>query len=249
MVNLLNFYKKKLLIILKLFLDNIILYRERRFLKIVYNTYIENNIRVEHILKLKPDGLIGSLIRERDIPSNEKWLKSGWYRIMLLRYGIAMYFSKKKNVLETCSGIGWGAYLLSGVANIVRCIEIDKKTIDISKRLWNVENVKYICSSVLKMPIQNNTYDIVTAMESIEHFKLEDIKIYLKEIYRTLKKGGLLIISSSFPSTIEKAKTMCLKNKYHLYICTAKEIKRLLVNQGFRKIKIFRNRLFVIAKK
>lgn len=214
-------------------LNMIALYREEHFLNKIYETYINNNDRANDILKLKVNNSMEDLIGERDLPSNERFQKTGWWKNMLLRYGLAMHFSKGKKVLETCSGLGWGAYLLDGIANSVTCIEIDKESINLSKQFWKTNKTEYINGSVLKIPTEDNRYDVVTAMENIEHFKLEDIKIYLREIYRVLKPGGVLIGSSGFPDTREEADALCSTNKYHQHICTNSEIIELLGGTRF----------------
>lgn len=224
------------------------LYREEAFLENIYQTYIKNNKRTDDILTLKINDSYTDLLGERDFPSKERF-PTGWWKKMLLRYGLAMHFSKRKNVLETCSGLGWGAYLLDDVAESVTCIDIDKKSINLSKQLWKTNRTAYLCGSVLDIPIQNNTYNVVTTMEGIEHFDLDDIKIYLGEMYRILKPGGFLIGSSAFPNTRKEAYLLCKKNKFHLYICTKKEIEYLLREKKFKKIKIFQNRLFFLARK
>lgn len=89
----------------------------------------------------------------------------------------------------------------------------------------------------------------LTAIKSIEHFNLDDIKKYLEEIYRVLKTGGILIGSSSYPDIKEDAEFICSKNKYHLHICTKKELNDTLKECGFKNIKIFRNNLFFKAQK
>jgi len=248
-------YLNNILKILKLFskphliLSRVNLIEEEKLLNQIYNQYIKNNNRVDRILKLEIDDSIKNLIGERDLPGDEKFQKNGWYKKMLLRYGLAMHFSKGKEVLETCGGLGWGAYLLDAVAKRVTCIEIDTQSMNLSRRLWKTDKIEYINGSVLKIPVKDNKYNVVTAMESIEHFNLEDIKIYLSEVYRVLKPGGFLIGSSAFTDTKEEADALCSENKYHLHICTKHEIKKLLKEQHFKKIKVFQNRLFFIARK
>lgn len=238
-------YKYKL----KNVLEKIISCKEKHFLDAIFDTYIDNSSRVNHILNLKIYDSVKNLIGKRDLPREKHFQKNEWWKKMLLRYGLAMHFSKGKDILETCSGLGWGAYLLDGVSKTVTCIDIDKESINLSKQLWGTNKTEYINGSVLKIPVKDNKYDVVTAMESIEHFKLEDIKIYLSEIYRVLKRGGFLIGSSAFPDTKEEARVLCSKNRYHLYICTKREIKKLLREHNFNKIRIFHNKLFFIAKK
>ena len=45
------------------------------------------------------------------------------------------------------------------------------------------------------LPYQDNTFDIVTATEVIEH--LEDFRAILREMYRVLKPGGVCVLSLS----------------------------------------------------
>jgi len=147
-----------------------VVYREyeKYFLGYVFFRYIRRNERAEKILHINtvPKGYLG----ERDLPGDEKFRRNGWWRFMLLRYGLAMHYSKGKYVLDTCSGLSWGGYLLEGVAKRVTCVEIDKNCIYIAKNIWK-SNIDHICASVLDLPIYADTYDIVTAMESIEHFQ------------------------------------------------------------------------------
>ena len=138
---------------------------------------------------------------------------------------------------------------MDGVAKNVTCVEVDKKTIDLARKLWKTKNTTYINDSVLKINIKDNSFDVATAMKSIEHFKLKDIKKYLNEIYRLLKPGGFFIGSSAFPDTREEAENLTIKNMHHLHICTKQEILMLLKKNGFKEIKVFQNRLFFIAKK
>lgn len=249
MINLQRNIIDKLFKKLYIILNRLAFYREECFLNKIYNTYINNNKRTENIMTLKIDDSIKGAIGERELPNSKRFQKNGWYKKMLLRSGLAMHFSKGKDVLETCSGLGWGAYLLDCVARSVTCIDIEKEAINLSRKLWKTDKTAYIEGSVLKIPANDNIYDIVTAMESIEHFKLVDIRLYLSEMYRVLKPGGFLIGSSAFPDTKEQAKTLCSKYEYHLHICTKQAFKELLIEQGFKEIRIFQNRLFFMAKK
>lgn len=45
-----------------------------------------------------------------------------------------------------------------------------------------------------KMPFKDNMFDVITATQVIEH--LYDVDVFVSEIYRILKKNGILIIST-----------------------------------------------------
>lgn len=223
-------------------------HKETFFLKKIYSKYINNNKRVDIIKKMSMIGSLQEQFDERGLPC-EEFFPDGWWKKMLLRYGIAMHFSKNKDVLETCCGIGWGAYLLDEVARTVTCVELKKEAIYSAKQLWVTDKTSYVNDNVLDCPFKNETFDVITAMESIEHFVISDIKKYLSELYRLLKTGGLLIGSSYFPETREEADQVCLNNDFHLYICTQKEIRYLLDKIGFKKIKIYQNNFLFSAVK
>lgn len=216
---------------------------EDLFLINIFNTHIKYNARVKDVMGLKMDD--SAYTGERGLPGDKKCQENDWWKTMLLRYGLAMHFSKEKDVLETCSGLGWGAYLLDDVAKSVACIEIDKTTTELSKSLWNTTRTKYVNGSVLNIPFEDSGFDVVTAMESIEHFNLPDIKLYLSEMYRVMMPGGHLIGSSGFFDTKMEAKAHCATNKHHKYICTTDEIKELLEEQGFKNISILLKTLFI----
>lgn len=243
-----NMRKYKLINLLNGLIYNIKLIPEGLFLNIINFRYIKYNKRVKNILQLNIDNTLKNCLGERDLPGDEKFRKNNWWRVMLLRYGLAMYYSKGKCVIDTCSGLSWGSYLLEGVTTGVTCLDIDKKCVSIAKGIWK-NNVDYVCASVLEMPIYSDTFDVATAMESIEHFPKDDIEKYLAEIYRVLKPNGILIGSSSFPDTVEEAQQLCMRNNYHKHVCTKEEIESILRNTGFINIKIYQNRLFFIAKK
>lgn len=222
---------------------------ERLCLRGIYGCYLQNNPRVDIILNRKLDTHLLTKLGERNLPGEERFKRNAWWKTMLLRYGLAMHFSKNREVLDTCSGLGWGTYLLDDVASSVKSIELDNESITIAKELWKTNNTEYINASVIRIPCPAESYDVVTAMESVEHFKVDEIKLYLKEIYRVLKPSGFLIGSSAFPENRKEADLVCAENKYHLHICTRSEIYALLKIQGFRKVRIFSNRIFFVAMK
>jgi ubiquinone/menaquinone biosynthesis C-methylase UbiE len=185
---------------------------------------------------------------ERALPGDESFKRSGWWKYMLTRYALATYHSKGKCVLDSCSGLGWGSYLVDAVADLVLAVDIDKPTVELARSLWPTRVTEWIQGSVLELGFASNSIDVGLAMEGIEHFTLVNIHRYLDEIYRVIRPGGELIGSSSFPETREQADALCAENPYHLYICTRGELISML-EKRFSLYYIYQNGLFFWAQK
>jgi len=94
-------------------------------------------------------------------------------------------------------------YDIGGFDGIIAC-ELKKKrpkanitVVDIDKNgLQKAKNkgLNTISSSVLSLPIEDNSADLVLALDLIEHIKEDSLAI--KEISRVLKNGGKLILST-----------------------------------------------------
>lgn len=221
-------------------------------LKHIGKKYLNKNPRAQEILKCsKYDHPEFSELDEdvSGLPGNPEFVKSGWSKMMLLRYALAMHYCREKKVLDSCSGLGWGSYLLDDICSELACLEMDSESIKAAKKLWPYKRAGIVKGSVLNMPFTDQSFDVVTAMESIEHFTVKDTKKYLIEINRVLKFGGRLIGSSYFPDTEEEAEKVCSRNKCHLHIYTKYELKELLKGRGFEKVVVFSNQLFFIAQK
>jgi ubiquinone/menaquinone biosynthesis C-methylase UbiE len=160
----------------------------------------------------------------------------------------AMPYSEGKCVLNTCSGLGWGSYLLDSVDKRVIALDADGPAVKLASSPWPTQKIEYVQGSVLHLSLVDNCIDIALAMESIEHFELSHVKRYLDELYRVLKRGGMLIASSGFPETREQAMALCARNPYHLHIFTRAEFDELL-RDLFSKHYIYRNNLFFWAVK
>lgn len=229
--------------------DGIRRIREKTLLSIVYHNFISHNKRVSFILNSDLTKKLEQSTGRRDWPGNFQVESNGWGRIMLLRYALAMHYGKGKTVLDSCCGIGWGAFLLDDVASRTVAIDNDAPSLSLAKNLWPDCKTEYVNASALDLPFDSGAFDLVAAMESIEHFPEHQIDCYLREIARVLKPGGMLIGSSSFPETPKEADVICAQNPFHLHILTRVEMIGRLKRCGFVQIRIFTNRFFFSARK
>jgi len=200
----------------------------------------ELRARVEQVLSLEPDalGVRGGALDPRALPGNPEFKKAGWTEHMLLRYCLAMEHAQGKEVLDTCCGFGWGAYLVSAVAARVIAVDFDDGALEFCRRQWAAANASFIKASVLELPFEAARFDVVMCMEAIEHFTPSDGRRYLGELSRVCKPGGVLLGSSAFPETRREADALCQTNEHHLYIYTRAELRSLLGEHFFRPFRL-----------
>jgi len=223
--------------------------REQRFLDKIYSRYLENSPAVARILAgdVSPD--LAGLMKGRNFPSRERHKEKDWYKTMLLRYGLALHYSAGKKVLDTCSGLGWGMYILADRVGLGLGVEIDPRAVAFARENWPASRLHFITGSVLAIPVADRRFEVVLAFESIEHFSRGDGETYLKEIFRVLQPGGLFLGSSYFPATRLEADRACAQNKHHRYVFCREEFICLLKITGFRRVRLFKNRLFFMARR
>ena len=234
--------------------ENLERHREERFFQTLFQEMMTDPLirrRVDAILSVTDHDPIlaaSEYEAERDLPGSPRFQESGWWVQMLTRYALGMHYGRGKLVLDSCSGLGWGAYLLDSVARRVVAVELDRAAIELSGEFWPTTRTHRVRGSVLELCLPDQSHDVALAMESIEHFSQSDIQRYLDELQRVLKPGGMLVGSSVFPQTLEEAETLCARNPWHLHICTRSEMEALL-KERFGSWSIAFNGLFFWARK
>ncbi|TVL43137.1 class I SAM-dependent methyltransferase [Brachyspira hyodysenteriae] len=73
-------------------------------------------------------------------------------------------------------------------------LDLSEEMINISKSK-NIKDAEFILGSANKLPFNDNTFDIVTCIQSFHHYPYPDEA--MKEVYRVLKKGGIYILSDT----------------------------------------------------
>ena len=128
----------------------------------------------------------------------------------LERYKYACLFAKNKKVLDIAGGIGYGSFLLSknGKAEEVHSIDLDSDTVKYANLKYYDKSIKRQVGDAVNF-IKPEYYDLIVSFETIEH--LINYNTFITNIYKSLKFGGELIISS--PSVLNTTKI--IDNKYH----------------------------------
>ena len=132
---------------------------------------------------------------------NQNWLT--WYSKVAPLKGertakiLLNYKDSKAKLLDLGCGIGLTlAVLAKHFTNSMGC-DVGKNEIRASKELLKLLEIKspVVLYDGKHLPFKDNTFDIITSIEVIEHVSKPDLM--LKEIRRVLKPGGILHITTA----------------------------------------------------
>src|ERR1019366_4533556 len=128
------------------------------------------------------------------------------------------------------SGSGYGSALLGTQAKKVYGVDIDKEAIIYAKKNYQSKIVEFILGDGVKIPLEENSVDVVVSFETIEH--IEHYEAFMDEVSRVLKKDGLFILST--PNDVEFPET----NHFHIHEFERKELEKL-VRRYFKNNKAY----------
>ena len=164
------------------------------------------------------------------------------------RYNFALKFVEGKVILDVACGSGYGSKILSKRAKKVIGVDISKESINYAKENFNSKNIEFRQGSATNLNfIKDNSIDRIISFETIEHLK--EYTLFLSEIKRILKKGGLFIVSTP-NKKISSPHSKKPKNPYHIIEFYKKDLEELLKNY-FKLIAMYgqEQRTFIIALK
>jgi len=99
---------------------------------------------------------------------------------------------KGKKFLEVGCGMGYFSEMAQKNGAIVTGIDVGKKLVEKSRQ--KVPNGKFIIASISNLPFKDETFDLILCTEVIEH--VENQNKGLSEVFRVLKKGGYLVLTT-----------------------------------------------------
>ncbi|HOE38860.1 MAG TPA: methyltransferase domain-containing protein [Bacteroidales bacterium] len=161
---------------------------------------------------------------ERYLPDKEGILSLQHYH----RYEFVNHIIKLKNkiVLDIACGEGYGSLILGKNAKKVYGVDISEESIVHAKNKYSNKNIDFLIGDVTKIPLEDNSVDIVVSFETIEHHDRH--REMLSEIKRVLKpNSGILIISSPDKLFYEKNYPDS-KNEFHIKELYKDEFHQLL---------------------
>ncbi len=138
----------------------------------------------------------------------------------LSRYLAVSKIVEGKNVLDVASGAGYGSQMLAKEANSVEGLDYSKDAVVYARKNFPAKNLTYSIGDALNMPYDDNVFDVVVSLETIEH--LPDPDKFISEVKRVLKPNGLLIVSTPNDDEFMDG------NEFHIHEFQFTELDRLI---------------------
>jgi SAM-dependent methyltransferase len=156
----------------------------------------------------------------------------------LHRYFLARELCRGKVVLDVASGEGYGTALLAQTASRATGVEIDAESVLHASRAYQSANLEYLEGNATQLPLEAASVDIVVSFETLEHFLDHDL--FLREVQRVLRPGGVLVISTPDADVYSRAGTTA--NPFHVRELTRTEFVERL-QTSFCNVSLFHQRI------
>jgi len=168
------------------------------------------------------------------------------YQEHINRYVFASKYIKNKIILDVASGTGYGSYyLIKNGAKKVIGVDISSDAINYAKNVYKKQNLNFIQGDSINLPFRDESFDVITSFETIEHIKEYDK--FLKECRRVLKNDGLFICSTPNKKVYSPYAKLTL-NPFHIKEFFPEEFYRIL-NRHFRNTKLYGQKNVSLIKK
>lgn len=162
---------------------------------------------------------------------------------MLLEHIARYYFATpyiRGRVLDIACGTGYGCHMVSKerkreLTHLVG-VDIDAETIYYANREYNHQKITYQTGNAIdpELPEKLGQFDTILSFETIEH--VEDDLLFMDNLYRMLKPGGTLVLSSPFG----RGRGKQTSEPFHIHQLTPEEFEELFVR--FSKVEIYYQR-------
>jgi 2-polyprenyl-3-methyl-5-hydroxy-6-metoxy-1,4-benzoquinol methylase len=140
-------------------------------------------------------------------------------------------YAKAGRILDAACGCGYGTAELAKLAGTVVGVDISQEAVDYAQSYYPLPNLTFLRTSVVDLPFQNNSFNVVTSVETFEH--VEPISAFINEVKRVLVPGGHWLFSTPNGDVHKyKPKTLEERRGHHVWHYDVAELKNLLT--GFK---------------
>jgi ubiquinone/menaquinone biosynthesis C-methylase UbiE len=129
------------------------------------------------------------------------------------RYLFAEALTGGRRVVDVGCGVGYGSRILAGKAEWVCALDNAPDAVAQGRTGFDAENIRWLAGDASRMPLRDDSADVVVAFEVIEH--LADWRGFLSEVRRVLHADGQLLVSTPNRPYYEQSRTE--PNPFHVH--------------------------------
>jgi 2-polyprenyl-3-methyl-5-hydroxy-6-metoxy-1,4-benzoquinol methylase len=141
------------------------------------------------------------------------------------RYLFASSYVCEKTVLDAACGSGFGSNMLYQKAKKVVGIDNSWDAIRYCRERYMMPNLSFLQMDCNRLALPDSTFDAVVSFETLEH--LHGADVFLQELSRVLKKGGIIITSTPNRENFSLY-TKGIKNPFHVKEFNEDEFAKLI---------------------
>lgn len=161
-------------------------------------------------------------------------------KIFRNRLEIALALAQLKDdltILDVGSSYGYFIMMIHSLYPSCKCYGIDNDPDWVGRPAEFIPNCTFKVANAANMPFKNEYFDVVFALDVIEHIR--NIDPVIKEIHRVLKPNGLAILSGPTESWFYKFCRYMWTRQWDLpgHIHDVQEIEKKYESNGFQLIK------------
>lgn len=159
-------------------------------------------------------------------PEEQIWQSSPWVRLLVERYQLASKFCFDCKVLDSCCGTGWGTgKFIAPIAKKVVGFDISPPSTLVH---YNKDRCSFLTMDAREIQLADTDFDVVLALDSIEHMTAGDALIYINGVKATLKSEGILLGSTPLVEKECLIPIFLSWNKHHIHMYTENSLETFL---------------------
>lgn len=106
------------------------------------------------------------------------------------------YGAPDRDVLDYGCGSGYGTRLLAEHFGQARGVDVYPATIEDCRAAYSSPNLSFDVLDPARQPYPDESFDVITSFQVVEHVPASQIDDYFNNIYRMLKPGGVALITT-----------------------------------------------------
>lgn len=157
------------------------------------------------------------------------------------RYALAANFASGNVVLDVGCGAGYGVAELAHRARFVTGIDVAAQALAYARSHYPLTNAHFLRASATALPFSNQSFDLATAFEVIEH--LTDWRLMLSEARRVLRSDGVFLVSTPNKLYYAESRAKDGPNPFHVHEFEFTEFREALAEFFPRVTILLQNRV------